>query len=136
MRTENITVLTCTVVEELLGAEELEAVAVADRQSHERRTIPVAALFIFIGAEAPTAWLADCLALDAEGFVLTGPAVKAARAWRESHRDPHIFEASLPGVFAVGDVRSGAIRRTASAVGEGSMAVRLCHAYLAEVGGA
>ena len=57
-------------------------------------------------------------------------------SWREASRDPYLFEASLPGVFAVGDVRSGAIRRAASAAGEGSMAVRLCHAYLAEISGA
>jgi thioredoxin reductase (NADPH) len=102
----------------------------------ERRLLPVQALFVFVGTEAPTAWLRGVVALDEDGFVLTGPDVARAGAWDGGRgRDPHLFETSLPGVFAVGDVRSGAIRRAASAVGEGSMAVRLCHLYLAELRG-
>jgi thioredoxin reductase (NADPH) len=130
--TPNIDVLSDTEVVELLGDEELTGLVVQNRETGERRTIPLQALFIFIGAEAATEWLAGTLALDDDGFILTGPAVKAAGAWCETGRDPYIFESSQPGVFAVGDVRSGAIRRAASAVGEGSMAVRLCHLYLAE----
>ena len=132
----NIEVLVQTCVAELLGENDLAAVTVAHKHTGEQRTIDVAALFIFIGADAPTAWLADTLALDEKGFISTGLSVKTAPAWQEANRDPFLFEASLPGVFAVGDVRSDAIRRTASAVGEGSMAVRLCHAYLAEARGA
>ena len=132
----NIEVLTQTCVAALVGENELTGVTVEHKYTGEGRTIDVAALFIFIGADAPTAWLADTLALDEKGFISTGLSVKTAPAWQDAARDPFLFEASLPGVFAVGDVRSGAIRRTASAVGEGSMAVRLCHAYLAETRGA
>ena len=128
--------LTQTCVAELVGKNELASVTVAHKHTGEQRTIDVAALFVFIGADAPTAWLADTLALDEKGFVSTGLSVKSAPAWQDAKRDPFLVEASLPGVFAVGDVRSNAIRRTASAVGEGSMAVRLCHAYLAEARGA
>jgi thioredoxin reductase (NADPH) len=131
----NIEVLTQNSVHELVGEDQLVGVTVEHKPTGERRTIDIAALFIFIGADAPTAWLADTVALDEQGFILTGLAVKTAPAWQEVGRDPFLFEASLPGVFAVGDVRSGAIRRAASAVGEGSMAVRLCHAYLAETRG-
>jgi thioredoxin reductase (NADPH) len=134
--TSNIELLIQTCVAELVGENELVGVTIEHKYTGESRTIDVAALFIFIGADAPTAWLADTLALDEKGFVSTGLSVKTAPAWQEANRDPFLFEASLPGVFAVGDVRSGAIRRTASAVGEGSMAVRLCHAYLAEARGA
>jgi thioredoxin reductase (NADPH) len=134
--TSNIELLTQTCVAELVGENALTEVTVEHKYTGERRTIDVAALFIFIGADAPTAWLADTLALDEKGFIVTGLSVKSALAWQDAARDPFLFEASLPGVFAVGDVRSGAIRRTASAVGEGSMAVRLCHAYLAETRGA
>jgi thioredoxin reductase (NADPH) len=136
LQTPNIQVHVQTLIRELQGDEELNAVVVANKHTGEERTISLAALFIFIGSDAPTGWLADQLALDDKGFILTGLAVKAAKAWGRDGRDPFLFEASLPGVFAVGDVRSGAIRRTASAVGEGSMAVRLCHAYLAEIRGA
>jgi thioredoxin reductase (NADPH) len=120
----------------LVGEEELGGIVVAHKQTGEQRHLDIAAFFVFIGAEAPTAWLQGTLDLDEQGFVRTGPAVKSAPAWQEAARDPFLFETSLPGVFAVGDVRSDAIRRTASAVGEGSMAVRLCHAYLAEARGA
>ena len=130
-----IEVLTQTEICELQGQHTVEAIVVEDAGSGQPRVIPIQALFIFIGADAPTAWLADTVALDPGGFILTGPAVKAAQAWSGSARDPHLFETSLPGVFAVGDVRSGAIQRAASAVGEGSMAVRLCHLYLAELRG-
>jgi thioredoxin reductase (NADPH) len=129
--TPNIDVLTGTEVRELHGDDELTGIKVDDHKGREQ-TIAVRALFVFIGADAPTKWLTDTLALDDEGFVLTGLDVKATPAWQGAHRDPFLFESSLPGVFAVGDVRSGAIRRAASAAGEGSMAVRLCHAYLAE----
>jgi thioredoxin reductase (NADPH) len=130
--TPNINVLTGAEVCELLGEDELTGIAVVERRTSEPRTIDIRALFVFIGAGAPTEWLHGALALDDDGFILTGADAKAAPAWRKAARDPFLFETSLPGVFAVGDVRSGAIRRAASAAGEGSMAVRFCHAYLAE----
>ena len=132
----NIEVIIQTSVRALAGQGEVARIEVEHKHSGERRTIDVAALFVFIGADAPTAWLKETLALDEKGFILTGPAVATTPLWQEATRDPFLFESSLPGVFAVGDVRAEAIRRTASAVGEGSMAVRLCHAYLAETRGA
>ena len=132
----NIDVLTGTEIRALSGETAVDAIEVETLGTGERRHLPIQALFVFIGADAPTTWLAGIVALDAEGFILTGPDVKRAAVWEGSpQRDPHLFETSLPGVFAVGDVRSGAIRRTASAVGEGAMAVRLCHLYLAELRG-
>ena len=102
----------------------------------EHRTVPCAGLFCFIGADPATGWLADTVALDASGFVLTdrslpdsvrfGPAFAA--------RDPFPFETSMPGVFAVGDVRHGSVKRVAAAVGEGSSAVRSVHDHLASIG--
>jgi thioredoxin reductase (NADPH) len=133
--TPNIEAVIQHQVHEMLGDDELDGIVVEHKHTGERRTIPISSLFVFIGAAAPTDWLAETIALDDEGFVRTGLDVKDTPAWAGAARDPFIFEASLPGVFAVGDVRSGAIRRAASAVGEGSMAVRLCHAYLAEVRG-
>jgi thioredoxin reductase (NADPH) len=82
-------------------------------------------LFVFIGAAPHTQWLGDEVALDERGFILTGP-----QAARDGERQPQILETSRLGVFAVGDVRSGSIKRVASAVGEGSMAVRLAYEHL------
>ena len=131
----NIEVLIQTCVSELVGRGRADRVTVEHKHTGERRAIDVTALFIFIGADAPTAWLADTLALDEKGFISDRSLRQDRSGLARCDRDPFLFEASLPGVFAVG-VRSGAIRRTASAVGEGSMAVRLCHAYLAEARGA
>jgi len=87
------------------------------------------------GAEPSTKWLAGCLALDAKGFIKTGPALTTddlTTAKWPLRRDPHLLETSLPGVLAVGDVRSGSTKRVASAVGEGSIAVAAVHQILAE----
>ncbi len=134
-RTENIGLLANTEVRELLGeGGALEGVEVEDNRSGERRTLGTRALFVFIGADANTGWLQDTLQLDEKGFVLTGESLDEAAlddgVWRG--REPYMFETSLPGVFAVGDVRSRSIKRVASAVGEGSMAVRLVHQRLSE----
>jgi thioredoxin reductase (NADPH) len=97
----------------------LERVVAEDYQTGERRTLDAKALFVFIGAAPHTQWLADTLDLDDRGFVLTGTAATGGDC------APTLLETSRPGIFAVGDVRSGSIKRVASAVGEGSMAVRL-----------
>ena len=103
---------------ELLGERALEAVVVEDLRTGDRRTFETSDLFVFIGADPCVDWLADSVELDEKGYVVTG-------------RDDRLpLETSLPGVFAVGDVRSGSIKRVASAVGEGSMAVRLVHEHL------
>jgi thioredoxin reductase (NADPH) len=97
--------------------------------------IETTSLFLFIGADANTGWLAGCVELDGKGFVLTGTALPAAtrdtERWRAAGRGPFLLETSLPGVFAAGDVRSGSAKRVASAVGEGAMAVSFVHAYIA-----
>jgi thioredoxin reductase (NADPH) len=96
-------------------------------------------VFVFIGADPCTAWLGDAIAIDEDGFVMTGqdlPLTHLDPAQDGRERAPFPLETSRPGVFAVGDVRSGSIKRVASAVGEGAMAVRLIHQYLALLDGA
>jgi thioredoxin reductase (NADPH) len=128
-RSPAIEVLLDTEVRELVGDEVLEAVVVEDAESGERREIPARALFVFIGAKPHSDWLEGELALDAKGFVLTGR--DTAAAWSDGDRVPLLLETSRPGVMAAGDVRSGSIKRVASAVGEGSMAISLVHQHLA-----
>ncbi|MGH3775292.1 MAG: FAD-dependent oxidoreductase [Pseudonocardiaceae bacterium] len=131
-RDPRIEVLLHTEVRELLGDKSLEAVVVQDNESGEQRTVAAKELFVFIGAAPCTDWLVGTLALDSGGYVLTGTeAAKAANAsFGELGRTPLILETTAPGIFAVGDVRSGSVKRVASAVGEGSMAIRLVHEHL------
>jgi thioredoxin reductase (NADPH) len=119
---DSIEVMTHTEVRELVGDDDgtLEALVVEDNTTGVRRTLDARALFVFIGAEPCTPWLGEEIALDRKGFVLTGPDAGSAS----------LLETSRPGVLAVGDVRSGSIKRVASAVGEGSMSVRLIHEHL------
>jgi thioredoxin reductase (NADPH) len=119
-RSKRIEVLLQHEVKELLGETSLEGVVAEDTRSGSRRTLEAAALFVFIGAEPCTAWLAGGLAVDRHGFVLTGEGGPAG-----------LLETSRPGVFAAGDVRSGSVKRVAAAVGEGAMAVQFVHLYLA-----
>ena len=138
MNTQNVELLASTEVRELLGEERLEGILVEDNRSGAHLTLGVRALFVFIGAEANTGWLEGTVELDERGFVLTGRELDGSAleegAWQERSREPFLLETSLPGVFAAGDVRSGSIKRCASAVGEGAMAVRLVHQYLADAG--
>jgi thioredoxin reductase (NADPH) len=138
MDAENVELSANTEVRELIGEHHLEAVVVEDNRSGARRTLGARALFVFIGAEANTGWLEGAVELDENGFVLTGRELGSStlegNAWCGLSREPYPLETSLPGVFAAGDVRSGSIKRVASAVGEGSMAVRFVHQYLAEGG--
>jgi len=136
--TENVELLANTEVRELVGEDRLEGIVVEHNRSGVRRTLGARALFVFIGAKANTTWLQGSAELDKRGFVLTGRALDASAleedAWQGLSREPYRLETSMPGVFAAGDVRSGSIKRCASAVGEGSMAVSLVHQYLAETG--
>jgi thioredoxin reductase (NADPH) len=129
-----ITVMARTAVRELDGTRRLERIIVEDLTSSARRTIAGAALFVLIGAEAHTQWLPESIELDSHGFIVTGPDLSAdarrAPAWQALGRDPFLVESSLPGVFAVGDVRSGSVKRVASAVGEGSIAIRFATEHL------
>jgi thioredoxin reductase (NADPH) len=128
-RIPSVEVRTHTEVVELVGERAVEALVVEDNRTGERTRLDATALFVFVGAEPRTGWLGDEVALDAKGFVLTGRDLDGRE---DEQAPPFVLEASRPGVFAVGDVRSGSIKRVASAVGEGSMAVRLVHQHLAE----
>jgi thioredoxin reductase (NADPH) len=110
------------------GDGRLEHLLIRDRDSGRAESLPAGGLFILIGAEPFTGWLPGAIVRDQWGFILTGP--DAAPRWPLA-RAPFPFETTAPGVFAVGDVRHGSVKRVASAVGEGSIAVRLVHDYLA-----
>lgn len=127
-----VTVRSCTEVRQVHGNGGLSAVVIEDKRTGERHSIRTRALFVFIGADPNTAWLAGAVELDDRGFVPTGPAALYSDAdgtRRGTQRQPMMLETSQPGVFAVGDVRSGSVKRVASAVGEGSMAIRQIHEY-------
>ena len=111
------------------GDTSLEAIDVRDNETGETTRLESGGLFIFIGADAETAWLPPEIALDPKGYVLTGPDVCAAGQW-PLDRDPYLLEASVPGIFACGDVRFSPVKRVAAAVGEGSMAIAFVHQYL------
>ncbi len=130
-RNDLVKVCKNTVVVELGGDRELESITVADTRSGERSTHPAKALFIFIGAVPHTEWLDGQLATDDAGFVLVGRDLQEDDLAEYDDDRPLFLETSRPGIFAVGDVRSGSVKRVASAVGEGSMAVRLVHQRLA-----
>lgn len=130
----NIHVRYCTELAALHGDAHLETVTWVDKYSGQEMTRPVRHVFIMAGASPETAWVSQCLALDSKGFIVTGRDLEKANPpirW-SLKRAPYMMETSLPGVFAVGDVRSGNVKRVASAVGEGSMVVHLVHNVLAE----
>jgi thioredoxin reductase (NADPH) len=127
----NIHVLERTKVVAAHGDTSLEAIEVQNAATGETTRLESGGLFIFIGADAETAWLPPEIALDRRGYVLTGSDVTAAGRW-ELERDPYLLETSVPGIFACGDVRFGPVKRVASAVGEGSMAIAFVHQYLKE----
>ena len=121
----------------LEGDDHLEAIVLENRRSGIRRRAETQTLFVFIGADADTAWLPPAVIRDERGYVCTGRDVLDLVERREGTwplaRDPYLLETSVPGVFAAGDVRHGSIKRVASGVGEGSMAIAFIHQYLAEL---
>jgi thioredoxin reductase (NADPH) len=121
-----------TAVRELIGGDTLEQVVVENTTTGERTTLGVRGLFVFIGTDPQTGWLHGQLALDDHGFILTGEAARSnSGPHPEADRQaPLLLETSRPGVFAAGDVRSGSVKRLASAAGEGAMSVRLIHEHL------
>lgn len=132
--TENISVMVNTQVLEAHGENNLEAITLSNTETGETKTAPATALFIFIGAAPRTEWLAGVVERDKNGFILSGPDLmmdgRRPKGWRLD-RDPFLLETSVPGVFVAGDVRARSVKRVASAVGEGSIAVQFVHQYLA-----
>ena len=124
-----------TQVTALLGTDELEGVELLDTDRRQTSVLAVRGLFVFVGAQPATGWLAGQLAEDAHGFLLTGSNIPEAQL-EDGNRAPLFLETSRPGVFAVGDVRSGSVKRAATAIGEGSMAVRLVFERLQATGSA
>ncbi len=133
-RTPNIRVRPCTVLARVEGDGHLERAVLQATDSGTCVTEPIDAVFIFIGTRPHTDWLPAAVLRDPKGFVLTGRDTAVhpdfGRTWK-IEREPLLLETSVPGVFAAGDVRFGAMNRVAAAVGEGSMVVRLVHEYLA-----
>lgn len=133
--TENIQLLGETEIVEVNGDDRLKEVVVRNNQSNTQETKPAAALFIFIGAKPMTGWLSLDIVKDTRGFLETGPGLNRYENFKKSwklEREPYLLETCIPGIFAAGDVRSGAMNRVASAVGEGSMAIKFVHEYLAD----
>jgi thioredoxin reductase (NADPH) len=135
-QTPNIQVLLNTRVTGVAGEARLGSVTLTNTVTGEASEQPTCGLFIFIGTAPRTRFVSELVQLDQQGFILTGPDLmgdgKRPRGWMPE-RDPFLFETSVPGVFAAGDARSGAGKRVASAVGEGSATVRLVHSYLSTV---
>jgi thioredoxin reductase (NADPH) len=133
---DNIEIRTRCRITRVVGEHRLEAIVVEHRDTGAIATEPTSAVFAFIGAEARTGWLPAALIRDEQGYVCTGRDVmdlvaRAQGTWA-LERDPFLLETSVPGIFAVGDVRHGSIKRVASSVGEGSMAIAFVHQYLGE----
>jgi thioredoxin reductase (NADPH) len=131
-QTPNIELLLNTEVARMRGDGHLSAVELVNKKTGERRTVAAPALFSFIGAVPRTDWLPPEVERDAKGFVRTGPPLARSPHWSRP-RQPFLLETSRAGVFAAGDVRSGSVKRVASAVGEGAMAVQFVHEYLKEM---
>jgi len=135
-RTPNIQLWTHASVAEAHGETHLEEISVLCSDTNKIERVPASAMFIFIGALPRTDWLADTVQRDERGFILTGPDLlwdgARPKGWT-LERDPFLLETNIPGLFAVGDVRHGSVKRVASGVGEGSVAVQFIHQYLSKV---
>lgn len=131
----SITVRTHTTVQKCEGTDHLQCVTLVDSRDGGQQVVDVGQMFVFIGAVPLTDWLGDAVVRDRAGFVVTGPDLVSGgdrpSGW-DLDRDPYLLESSLPGVFVAGDARSESVKRVASAVGEGALAVTLVHRYLAE----
>jgi thioredoxin reductase (NADPH) len=134
--TGNIEVKNYSSVIEAKGESSLEALIIKNSQTGETQTVSATSLFIFIGAEPHTQWLDGVIERDERGFIITGSDLQRngqrIKGWN-LERDPFLLETNIPGVFAVGDVRSGSVKRVASGVGEGSICVQFVHRYLSNV---
>lgn len=134
--TENIDVVLRTEVVEAIGESRLEKIVVSNLDTNKKETLEAAAMFIFIGAVPPTDLVSGLVERDRAGFIVTGSDLmvdgKRPKGWKPN-RDPFLLETSIPGIFAAGDVRHHSMKRVASAVGEGAVAVALVHQYLKTV---
>jgi thioredoxin reductase (NADPH) len=134
--TENIDVMTRTVVCEVFGKDRLDAIVIKNTETNESQKVDCSALFVFIGAVPHADLLEGVVERNRAGFILTGADLiqggRRPKGWTLK-RDPYLLETSVPGIFAAGDVRQGAVRRVASAVGEGAIAVSFVHQYLRTV---
>jgi thioredoxin reductase (NADPH) len=130
--TSNIVVEAKTQVLEAFGDDRLEALLLNGPAGEYK--VPASSVFVFIGAAPGTGWLPTCILRDEKGFLLAGPDLrtegKLPTEWKEP-REPFLLETAVPGIFVAGDVRHGSVKRVASAVGEGSIAVQFVHQYLA-----
>ena len=135
-KTNNISLITNSVITEAVGKNKLECIMLKNNETGEQKTIDAAALFIFIGAKPVTDWIKSNILMDPKGFIETGRDLfkfeNFKKIWK-LERDPYLLETCIPGVFCAGDVRAGAMNRVASAVGEGAMAIKLVHQYIADV---
>jgi thioredoxin reductase (NADPH) len=135
-RTPNIQIWSHASVAEVYGDKRLEEISVLCSDTDKVERVPASSIFIFIGALPRTDWLAGLVERDDRGFILTGPDLirdgEHPKGW-ELDRDPFLLETNVPGIFAVGDVRHGSVKRVASGVGEGSVAVQFIHQYLSKV---
>jgi thioredoxin reductase (NADPH) len=135
-RTPNIQIWTHASVAEVHGDKRLEEISVLCSDTNKIERVPATSMFIFIGALPRTDWLAGVVERDDRGFILTGPDLMRSgerpKGWT-LERDPFLLETNVPGIFAVGDVRHGSVKRVASGVGEGSVAVQFIHQYLSKV---
>ena len=125
----NVRVETSSAVVEAFGEDHLEAIAVTNRATGDTARCATSALFILIGANAQTAWLPPDIERDPLGYLVTGPDAQRSARW-SNERDPYLLETTVPGIFAVGDVRAGSVKRVAAGVGEGSMVIAFVHQFL------
>ena len=135
-QTENIEVMGHTQVIEAIGKDRLEQLVLENRQSGVKKTVDAAALFVFIGNRPFTEWIELDIIKNQKGFIETGRDLMAHESFKKLwklEREPYLLETSVPGILAAGDVRAGAMNRVASAVGEGAMAIKMVHEYLASV---
>lgn len=133
--TDNIEVIPHHNIVEAMGQKRLECVTLEHKDTKERKTAPAGALFIFIGARPYTEWVPENLLRNEKGYLYTGRDLVGLEEFKQSWktpREPYMLETSIPGVFAAGDVRAGAMNRVASAVGEGAMSISMVHQYLAD----
>ncbi|RFZ82692.1 response regulator [Mucilaginibacter terrenus] len=132
----NITLMPCSEIKEAKGETRLQQLVIENLDNNETQTVDADALYIFIGARPYTDWLCKNIIKNDKGFVETGRDLNSCvdfdKIWH-NNRDPYLLETSIPGIFAAGDVRAGAMNRVASAVGEGSMAISFVHKYLNEI---